>query len=81
MDSDDLHAELKKLSKSDGLALDIDIRTRALWEEISQVKEWDLDTIAAFVRAAYGQGYIDALNEAKVNDAARLCKDHGYRIP
>lgn len=81
MDSEDLYSELEKLSKIAALELDIDIRTRDLWKEISTVKEWDVTVVAAFVRAAYGVGYIDALKEAKANATAKLCRDHGYKIP
>jgi hypothetical protein len=34
--------------------------------------------VAAFMRAAYGKGYCDALTEEAPGS---LCHDHGYRIP
>ena len=34
--------------------------------------------VAAFMRAAYGKGYCDALTE---DDQGSLCLDHGYRLP
>jgi hypothetical protein len=34
--------------------------------------------MAAFMRAAYGKGYCDALTE---DLPGSLCHDHGYRIP
>ena len=34
--------------------------------------------IAAFMRAAYGKGYCDALTE---DSPGSLCHDHGYRVP
>jgi hypothetical protein len=34
--------------------------------------------VAAFMRAAYGKGYCDALTE---DEPGALCHDHGYRIP
>ena len=37
-----------------------------------------LDVVAAFMRAAYGKGYCDALTE---DNPGSLCADHGYRIP
>ena len=40
--------------------------------------EWNLEVVAAFMRAAYGKGYCDALTE---DDPGSLCHDHGYRIP
>ena len=40
--------------------------------------EWNLEVVAAFMRAAYGKGYCDALTE---DNPGSLCEDHGYRIP
>ena len=37
-----------------------------------------MEITAAFMRAAYGKGYCDALTE---DDAGSLCLDHGYRLP
>jgi hypothetical protein len=37
-----------------------------------------LDVVAAFLRAAYGKGYCDALTE---DAPGSLCRDHGYKIP
>ena len=34
--------------------------------------------VAAFMRAAYGKGYCDALTE---DSPCALCSDHGYRVP
>jgi hypothetical protein len=34
--------------------------------------------MAAFIRAAYGKGYCDALTE---DSPGSLCHDHGYRVP
>ena len=33
---------------------------------------------AAFMRAAYGKGYCDALTE---ESPGSLCEEHGYRVP
>ena len=41
-------------------------------------REWNLEVVAAFLRAAYGKGYCDALTE---DAPGSLCRDHGYRIP
>jgi hypothetical protein len=65
-------------SRVDLLELDIDIRLADLWRETMDVKEWDVPTIAAFLRSAYGQGYHDALTEEK---RGSLCSDNGYRVP
>ncbi len=60
------------------LELDIDVRLADLWCEASDVHEWNLEVVAAFMRAAYGKGYCDALTE---DDPGSLCHEHGYRIP
>lgn len=72
--------ELPKLSQSDGLALDIDVRLRDLWAETEDVAEWDLEAVAAFMRAAYGKGYVDALGEVDRDERAKLCRENGYRL-
>ncbi len=58
----------KQPVRIDLLELDIDLRLTDLWREASDISEWNLDVVAAFMRAAYGKGYCDALTE----DAARL---------
>jgi hypothetical protein len=60
------------------LELDIDVRLADLWREAADIAEWNLDVVAAFMRAAYGKGYCDALTE---DSPGSLCNDHGYRIP
>jgi hypothetical protein len=65
-------------SRIDLLELDIDLRLADLWVEAADVKEWTLDVVAAFLRAAYGKGYCDALTE---DVPGALCNDHGYRLP
>ena len=42
------------------------------------ISEWSLEVVAAFMRAAYGKGYCDALTEEAPGS---LCADHGYRVP
>ena len=37
-----------------------------------------MEVVAAFMRAAYGKGYCDALTE---DSPGSLCADHGYRVP
>jgi hypothetical protein len=68
----------KGLTRIDLLELDIDLRLADLWREADDVGEWSLEVVAAFIRAAYGKGYCDALTE---DDPGSLCHDHGYRIP
>ena len=65
-------------SRIELLELDIDTRLSDLWKETIEIEEWNLEVVAAFMRAAYGKGYCDALTE---DDLGRLCVDHGYRVP
>ena len=65
-------------TRIDLLELDIDLRLTDLWREACEIGEWNLDVVAAFMRAAYGKGYCDALTE---DDPGSLCHEHGYRIP
>jgi hypothetical protein len=65
-------------SRIDLLELDIDLRLTDLWREAADVDEWNLEIVAAFMRAAYGKGYCDALTE---DQPGALCHDHGYQIP
>ena len=68
----------KDPSRIDLLELDIDLRLADLWREAADVQDWNLDVVAAFMRAAYGKGYCDALTEELPGS---LCEDHGYRVP
>ena len=68
----------KRPSRVDLLELDIDLRLADLWRELSEISDWNMEIAAAFMRAAYGKGYCDALTE---DDPGSLCHDHGYRIP
>jgi hypothetical protein len=68
----------KTPSRIELLELDIDLRLADLWREAAEVGEWNLDVVAAFMRAAYGKGYCDALTE---ESPGSLCVDHGYRVP
>jgi hypothetical protein len=68
----------KRPSRIDLLELDIDLRLADLWREASEVGEWKLEIVAAFMRAAYGKGYCDALTE---ESPGLLCQEHGYRVP
>ena len=65
-------------TRIDLLELDIDLRLADLWREAVDVTDWSLEVVAAFIRAAYGKGYCDALTE---ESPGSLCIDHGYRIP
>ena len=65
-------------TRIDLLELDIDLRIADLWREAEDIDEWNLDVVAAFMRAAYGKGYCDALTE---DDPGSLCQEHGYSVP
>jgi hypothetical protein len=65
-------------TRIDLLELDIDLRLSDLWREAADVSEWSLEVVAAFIRAAYGKGYCDALTEP---EPGVLCVEHGYRLP
>jgi hypothetical protein len=65
-------------TRIDLLELDIDLRLADLWREAAGITEWSLEVVAAFMRAAYGKGYCDALTE---DSPGALCADHGYRVP
>ena len=62
----------------DLLELDIDLRLADLWREAADVQDWNLDVVAAFMRAAYGKGYCDALTEEAPGS---LCEEHGRPDP
>ncbi len=68
----------KSPTRIDLLELDIDLRLADLWREASEIDDWNLEVVAAFMRAAYGKGYCDALTE---DAPGSLCVDHGYRVP
>ena len=65
-------------SRIDLLELDIDLRLADLWREANDISEWNLEVVGAFIRAAYGKGYCDALTEEAPGS---LCVEHGYRVP
>jgi hypothetical protein len=68
----------KRPSRLDLLELDIDLRITDLWREAGEITDWNVDVVAAFLRAAYGKGYCDALTE---ESPGLLCQEHGYRVP
>jgi hypothetical protein len=65
-------------TRIDLLELDIDLRLSDLWREAMDVSDWSMEVVAAFIRAAYGKGYCDALTE---DSPGELCVEHGYRMP
>jgi hypothetical protein len=68
----------RRPSRIDLLELDIDLRLADLWREAGEITDWNLEVVAAFMRASYGKGYCDALTE---ESPGSLCLEHGYRIP
>jgi hypothetical protein len=44
-----------KPSRIDLLELDIDLRLADLWREAGEISEWNLEVVAAFMRAAYDE--------------------------
>ena len=68
----------KAPTRIDLLELDIDLRLADRWWEAPGITDWSLDVVAAFMRAAYGKVYCDALTEEAPGS---LCADHGYRVP
>jgi hypothetical protein len=59
------------------LETDLDLRLMWLWQIIAECgNEYDLPQIAAWVRAAYGKGYIDGQHEPY----GKLAQDNGYRM-
>ncbi len=65
-------------TRIDLLELDIDLRLTDLWREAAEIGEWNLEVVSAFMRAAYGKGYCDALTE---DAPGSLCLEHGYEVP
>ncbi len=68
----------KRPSRIELLELDIDVRLADLWREALEIDEWNINVVAAFMRAAYGKGYCDSLTE---DSPGSLCEEHGYRVP
>ena len=67
-------------SRLELLELDIDTRLVEAWALATQIEDWTLETVAAFMRNAYGRGYADALCE-KPGERGNLCTEHGYLVP
>ena len=60
------------------LASVLDARLTEIWAELFQVprERWDHELIGWFLRAAYGQGYCDALREP---EGGTLTRELGYQ--
>lgn len=59
------------------LELDADVRLAALWADLARFDELTLEVVAAFLRAAYTQGYCDVLAE---DDPGELCRAHARAV-
>jgi hypothetical protein len=70
--------DMPQPTRIDLLELDIDLRLTDLWREAADIGEWSLEVVSAFMRAAYGKGYCDALTE---DAPGSLCVEHGYEVP
>ena len=66
--------------RKESLAMAIDLRLTDLWAEIFELdpSKIDMELLGWFLRAAYGQGYTDALRETQ---RGQLCLDLGYAVP
>jgi hypothetical protein len=73
-----VRAVARRPSRIDLLELDIDLRLADLWREANEIADWNFEVVGAFIRAAYGKGYCDALTE---DSRGALCVEHGYRVP
>jgi hypothetical protein len=66
--------------RKDTSAMAIDVRLAELWAELFELRpeHLDVELLGWFLRAAYGQGYTDALRETQ---RGQLCLDLGYAVP
>ena len=75
----------RRPSRIDLLELDIDVRLADLWREANDISEWSLEVVGAFMRAAYGKGYCDALTEdataRSASSTATACRNGGRSRP
>jgi hypothetical protein len=64
----------------DRLATTIDLRLTDIWADVFEAmpEGVDAELLGWLLRAAYGQGYTDALRETT---RGQLCLDLGYAIP
>jgi len=66
----------KEQNRLEALNADIDMRMWELVVEILNCEDLDHSVVLAYMRAAYGKGYSDA-----INDEGKLIKDHYLKIP
>lgn len=71
--------ELPELNRRERLEVELDLRLRSLWEVVCHSEvELALPVVAAALRAAYGQGYLDACQEPVRGE---LLREYGYLRP
>lgn len=70
--------ELEKLTRIEGVELDIDGRLGDIRTDFLREKELTHELVAGYLRVAYSRGYINALEEGSTG---RLMTDHGYAAP
>jgi hypothetical protein len=71
----------RKNQRAQQLEIDLDMRLANLWADIVEMFEEDsLEAVGAYIRAAYGAGYCDALREARDGEPEKLLVEHGYRL-
>jgi hypothetical protein len=71
----------RKHQRQQQLEIDMDMRLAPIWMEAVETFEEDsLEAVGAFMRAAYGAGYCDALIDARDGEPEKLLKDHGYKL-
>jgi hypothetical protein len=61
------------------IASALDLRLASIWSELFEVppEQWTHDLIGWFLRAAYGQGYCDAIREP---ETGALCRELGLSL-
>lgn len=69
---------IEELTKLENLETDIDLRLMDLVALAVEVEEWDWESVLSYMRAAFTNGYCQALSEPVRGE---LCRTHGYRIP
>jgi hypothetical protein len=67
-----------RLAQDVALHADIDARLADAWLGFWGTAGWEPETVSAFMRWSYGQGYSDCLTEPV---RGTLLRDHGLAVP
>jgi hypothetical protein len=67
-----------RLDPLERLEADIDARMHDLAMLAADHPAWDYPDVLVYLRAAYSNGYCDALREADRGERDKLLRDHGY---